>query len=44
MLNNIADRKAENNFKFIMAAIKQEGLKKAWKQRMRDQLEEEAKN
>ena len=44
MLNNIADRKAENNFHFIMAAIKQESIKKAWKQRMRDQLEEEAKN
>lgn len=44
MLNSIADRRAEKNFHFIMAAIKQESMKKAWKQRMKDQLEEEAKN
>ena len=44
MLNQIADRKAENNFHFIMAAIKQESLKKAHKQRQKDSNEEEAKN
>lgn len=44
MLNRIADKKAECNFHFIMEAIKQESLKKAYKQRLRDQKEEEAKN
>ena len=44
MLNKIADSKAELNFHFIMEAIKQESLKKAYKQRLRDQKEEEAKN
>ena len=31
MLNKIADRKAECNFHLIMAAIRQESLKKAHK-------------
>ena len=44
MLNKIADSKAESNFHFIMAAIKHEGIRKAQKQRQRDQNEEEAKN
>ena len=44
MLNKIADSKAECNFHFIMAAIKQESLKKAYKQPIKDQNEEEAKN
>ena len=44
MLNKIADSKAECNFHFIMAAIRQESLKKAFKQRKRDTDEEEAKN
>lgn len=41
MLNKIADSKAECNFHFIMAAIRQESLKKAHKQRQREQKEEE---
>lgn len=44
MLNRIADNKAECNFKFIMEAIKQESLKKAYRQRLRDQKDEENKN
>ena len=44
MLNKIADSKAECNFHFIMEAIRQESLKKAHNQRLRDQKEEEVKN
>lgn len=44
MLNKIADSKAQGNFHFIMEAIKQESLKKAYRQRLKDQKEEEAKN
>ena len=36
MLNKIADSRAECNFKFIMEAIKQESLRKAYRQRLRD--------
>lgn len=45
LLNQIADRKAEKRFYFLMAQIKQQAIKKAHKQRLRDQAgEEERKN
>jgi len=37
MLNNIADRRAEKNFHFIIMAIKGMGVKKAWKAKMKEQ-------
>ena len=44
MLNRIADNRAENNFYILMAAIKNESIKKTLRQRYKDQLEEEKKN
>ena len=44
MLNRIADSRAENNFYILMAAIKNESIKKTVRQRLKEQIEEEKKN
>ena len=44
MLNRTADARAEKNFYLLMAAIRNESIKRVVRSRLKDQIEEERKN
>ena len=44
MLNNIADRRAEKNFHFIMQAIKDKSIRKAEKAKAKEKAKESYRN
>ena len=44
MLNNIADRRSEKNFHFIMQAIKDKSIRKAEKAKAKEKAKESQRN
>ena len=44
MLNNIADRRAEKNFHFIMQAIKDKSIRKTEKAKAKEKAKESQRN
>jgi hypothetical protein len=44
LLNGIADKKAEQNFNFIMTVLRQQAIKKIYIEHIKKQRDEEMKN